>query len=161
MTTQLTNTDVCIRMSLSFLCGIIIGLERQFNNRNAGIHTHVLVSLGSCLFIFVGIGLGDTNSPSRIAAQVVTGIGFLCSGIILKDNNSVKNINTSTTIWCTSSIGCLCGCGLWLTGLCASIMISIFNFLLRDATLKVISSILKNESVEYETKDNERNINED
>lgn len=142
------NLDVCLRLCIAFLCGLLIGLERQLNNRIAGIHTNVLVSVGSCLFIFVGYGLGEINSPSRIAAQVVTGIGFIGSGIIVKDINNIKGLNTAATIWCTAAIGCLCGCGFWLTGICASVLIAICNYILRDAHLKTCFSLLCQESVQ-------------
>lgn len=134
---SLANIDVCLRISIAFLSGFLIGFERQLNNRIAGIHTNVLVSVGSCLFIFVGFGLNESNSPSRIAAQIVTGIGFIGSGVIVKDNNNIKGLNIASTIWCTAAVGALCGCGYWLTGLCSSMLISFCNFILRDAHLKL------------------------
>lgn len=112
----------------------------------AGIHTCVLVSIGSCLFVFVSASIDNDNSPSRVAAQVVTGIGFLGSGItpwgrlksdeLIKDNNQIKGLNTAATIWCCGAIGCLCGCGLWLTGMCCGVFISILNYTLRDSLIK-------------------------
>jgi putative Mg2+ transporter-C (MgtC) family protein len=139
---MLSSLDIIIRLSLSFVCGLFVGLERQLNNRIGGIHTCVLVCVGSCLFIFVGSGLGEINSPSRIAAQVVTGIGFIGSGVIIKDVNQVKGLNTAATIWCCSAIGCLCGCGLWLTGACSSIIIAFLNYILRDSHIKYLLSLL-------------------
>ncbi len=139
---MLSSLDVIIRLSISFTCGLFVGFERQLNNRIGGIHTCVLVCVGSCLFIFVGSGLGEVNSPSRIAAQVVTGIGFLCSGVIIKDTNQVKGLNTAATIWCCSAIGCLCGCGLWLTGICSSILLSILNYILREERIKILLKYL-------------------
>ncbi len=135
---MLTLSDIVIRLACSFACGIFIGLERQLNHRLAGIHTCVLVSIGSCLFVFVSASIDNDNSPSRVAAQVVTGIGFLGSGIIIKDNNQIKGLNTAATIWCCGAIGCLCGCGLWLTGMCCGIFISILNYTLRDSLIKRI-----------------------
>lgn len=84
----------------------------------------------------MGYGLGEVNSPSRIAAQVVTGIGFIGSGVMLKDSNQVKGLNTAATIWCTAAVGCLCGCGFWLTGWLSSLMIMVCNFVLRDAHVR-------------------------
>jgi len=139
---SLTNTDVILRISVAFLSGLLIGLERQLNGRTAGIHTCVLVSIGSCLFIFVGYGLGEINSPSRIAAQIVTGIGFIGSGVIIKDNEGVRGINSAGTVWCVGSVGALCGCGFWLTGLCSSILILVCNYILRDAHLKMCLQVL-------------------
>ena len=133
---MLTLFDIVIRLISSFACGVFIGLERQINNRLAGIHTCVLVSIGSCLFVFVSASIDNDNSPSRVAAQVVTGIGFLGSGIIIKDNNQIKGINTAATIWCCGAIGCLCGCGLWLTGMCCGMFVAILNYTLRDTLIK-------------------------
>jgi putative Mg2+ transporter-C (MgtC) family protein len=149
---SLTNVDVCLRIGISFLCGLLIGIERQLNNSVAGIHTNVLVCVGSCLFIFVGQGIGEINSPSRIAAQIVTGIGFIGSGIIIKDNNNIKGLNTAATIWCTGAIGSLCGCGFWITGACSSILIAICNYILRDAHIRTCLKFLeiKNEEPRVE-----------
>jgi putative Mg2+ transporter-C (MgtC) family protein len=94
-----------------------------------------LVSIGSCLFVFVSASIDNDNSPSRVAAQVVTGIGFLGSGIIIKDNNQIKGINTAETIWCCGAIGCLCDCGLWLTGMCCGMFVAILNYTLRDTLI--------------------------
>ena len=136
----LSNIDIVIRVSVAVLSGFFIGLERQLNNSVAGIHTNVLVCIGSCLFIFVGNGLEENNSPSRIAAQVVTGIGFIGSGMIIKDVNQIKGINTAATVWCSAAIGCLCGCGYWLSGLLCSLVISVLNFLLRDEHIKMFAT---------------------
>ena len=140
---MLSSLDVIIRLSFSFLCGLLIGIERQLNNKLSGIHTCVLVCIGSCLFIFVGSGLNEVNSPSRIAAQIVTGTGFLGSGVIVKDINNVKGLNTAATIWCCSAIGCLCGCGYWLTGCCSSIVISTLNYILREEHVKILMNYLQ------------------
>ena len=74
---ELTNLDVTIRLSVALLCGFVMGFERQINNSIDGIHTNVLVCVGSCLFVFVSYCINEINSPSRIAVQVVTGVGFL------------------------------------------------------------------------------------
>ena len=148
---SLTNIDVCLRIGISFLSGLLIGFERQLNNSIVGIHTNVLVCVGSCLFIFVGQGIGEVNSPSRISAQIVSGIGFLGSGIIIKDNNNIKGINTAATIWCTGAIGCLCGCGYWVTGLCSSILIAVCNYILRDEHLKFCFKLLDNKNKEVKS----------
>jgi len=148
---MISSIDVIIRLCVAFLCGIIIGIERQLNNRTIGIHTNVLVCVGSCLFIFVGFAVQEQNSPSRIAAQVVTGIGFLGSGIIVKDNMSIKGINTAATVWCSAAIGCLCGSGFWLTGLCSSCTLACSNYILRDSNIKTILRVLGVEETSEET----------
>ena len=106
----MTLTDFSIRLMTAIVLGFFIGLERQLTNHPAGIRTTVLVSTGACLFTMFSqlMGVEDTT---RIAAQVVTGIGFLCSGIILKEGLNVKGINTATTIWCTAAIGVITSSG--------------------------------------------------
>lgn len=130
--------DLIIRMGLSIVCGTLIGLERQIHKGLAGIHTNVLVCVGSCLFLFVSVGIGETNSPSRIAAQVVTGIGFLGAGVIAKDGTNVKGINTAATIWSASAIGCLCGSGMYIIAIIGTAIVSILNYLLRHNAIKTL-----------------------
>jgi hypothetical protein len=87
--------DFLGQLGISIACGFVIGLERQIHKGLAGIHTNVLVSSGSCLFIFVGLALQDTNSPARIASQIVSGIGFLGAGVIAKEGMTVRGINSA------------------------------------------------------------------
>jgi len=107
---DLTLFDFCIRIGCAALFGFIIGLERQLTGHVAGIHTSVLVSIGACLFTLFSF-MVSTNDLTRIAAQVVTGVGFLCSGIILKEGLNIKGLNTATTVWCTAAIGVVCSTG--------------------------------------------------
>ncbi|MCD7915813.1 MAG: MgtC/SapB family protein, partial [Tannerellaceae bacterium] len=86
------------RLGLAFLFGLLIGAERQFRLKNAGLRTNTLVALGSAVFILLSISLTDaTGDPSRIASQIVTGVGFLGGGLILKDGMSVRGLNTAAT----------------------------------------------------------------
>jgi putative Mg2+ transporter-C (MgtC) family protein len=147
---ELTNLDVIIRLSVSLICGLMIGFERQINNSIAGIHTNVLVCIGSCLFVFVSYGINELNSPSRIAAQVVTGVGFLGSGVIIKDSSQIKGVNTAATLWVSAAVGCICGSGLWLTGICSSIVVSILNYILRENHVRIF---LKFMNIEKEKKE--------
>lgn len=94
--------DFIIRIACAVLLGFCIGLERQLTGHIAGIRTNILVCLGACLFT-VFSQLTFAPDPTRIAAQVVTGIGFLCSGIIFKDGFNVRGLNTAATIWCTAA----------------------------------------------------------
>ena len=95
----------CVGCAVVF--GFLIGLERQLTGSVAGIRTNILVSMGACLFSLFS-QLMDAPDPTRVAAQVVTGIGFLCSGIIFKEGLNVRGLNTAATIWCTAAIGVLC-----------------------------------------------------
>ena len=107
---DLTLFDFCIRIGCAVVFGFIIGLERQLTGHVAGIHTCVLVSIGACLFTLFSF-MVLTNDLTRIAGQVVTGVGFLCSGIILKEGLNIKGLNTATTIWCTAAVGVVCSTG--------------------------------------------------
>ena len=99
------------RISVCFILGVIIGLERQYRRRIAGIRTITLVSLGAFLFVSVS-KLTIANDISRVAAQVVSGIGFLGAGIILRDGKNIRGLNTAATLWCSAAVGTLTALGL-------------------------------------------------
>lgn len=128
--------DVLIQLGLSILCGFIIGLERQINKGLAGIHTNVLVSAGSCLFIFVSTALQDTNSPARVASQIVSGIGFLGAGVIAKEGMTVRGINSAATLWCSAAIGSLCGAGMIQYAFVGTMIITVSNYIVRHRFIK-------------------------
>ena len=98
-------------IGLAILAGFCIGMERQLTGHNAGIHTNVLVALGSCLFVLFSLMVGG-GDPTRIAAQVVSGVGFLCSGIIFKEGLNVKGLKTAATLWCSAAMGVLSSLGM-------------------------------------------------
>ncbi len=120
------------RLGTAFLFGALIGAERQFRLKNAGLRTNTLVALGAAIFILLSVSLtGESGDPSRIASQIVTGVGFLGGGLILKDGVSVRGLNTAATIWCSAAVGAMAGLGLYLEGLCAVVFIVTANCLLR------------------------------
>jgi putative Mg2+ transporter-C (MgtC) family protein len=86
-----------------------IGLERQWRSHPAGLRTNTLVSLGAALFVSLSLLMNDTGSPTRIASYVVSGLGFLGGGVILRDGLTVKGLNTAATLWCSGAIGTLAG----------------------------------------------------
>jgi putative Mg2+ transporter-C (MgtC) family protein len=105
---QQAAIDLAVAGGLSAL----IGFERQWRNRHAGLRTNTLVALGSASFvIFEALVPGDA-SPTRVAAQVVSGIGFLGAGLIFREGLSVRGLNTAATIWCSAAIGVLAGAGV-------------------------------------------------
>ncbi len=109
------------KLALCLLLGILIGVERELRNKPAGISTHCFVMAGACLFTFISTVV-DPNSPARIAAQVVSGVGFLGAGMILKsDNNSVRNLTTAAAIWFAAAIGMAIGIGWYLVAVIASV----------------------------------------
>ncbi|CAA2142420.1 MgtC/SapB family protein [Hyphomicrobium sp. ghe19] len=123
MTSWLTGLEVvfAIKLALCLALGIIIGVERELRNKPAGISTHCFVMAGACLFTFIST-VADPNSPARIAAQVVSGVGFLGAGMILKsENNSIRNLTTAAAIWFAAAIGMAIGIGWYAIAVIASI----------------------------------------
>lgn len=134
-----------IRISICFILSILVGLERQYRHKTVGLRTNVLVSLGA--FMFVSMSFNTiTSDTTRIAAQVVSGIGFLGAGIILKDGNRVKGLNTAATLWCVSAIGVLTASGMIIEATIGTSFILISNILLRIISKKIMDKIKTNES---------------
>jgi putative Mg2+ transporter-C (MgtC) family protein len=97
-------------MLLATALGAAIGLERRLRQHPAGLHTNALVALGACAYVLVGLSLmGD--APARLAAQVISGVGFLCGGIILHQGPTIRGLNTAATAWCAAAVGVLAGIG--------------------------------------------------
>ena len=111
-----------LNLSVAVLCGAVIGSERQVRQRMAGLRTNALVALGAAAFVtFSGLYPNEV-SPTRVAAQIVSGIGFLGAGIIFRDGFNVHGLNTAATLWCSAAVGMMAGAGAWpyallLTGL--------------------------------------------
>ncbi|WP_461257784.1 MgtC/SapB family protein [Treponema sp. R80B11-R83G3] len=132
----MTLLDFVIRIAASALFGFLIGFERQLTGHPAGIRTNVLVSLGSCIFVIFSF-IMDTPDRTRIAGQIVTGLGFLCSGIIFKDGVNVRGLNTAATIWCTAAIGVLASSGFILYAFVATVLLIAANVILRPISNKI------------------------
>jgi putative Mg2+ transporter-C (MgtC) family protein len=104
--------DFLLRLLAAFACGVAIGLERQLRQRTAGLRTITLVSCGACLFVTLGVLTGNgTAGVTQIASYVVSGVGFLGGGVIMRDKGSIQGINTAATLWCSAAVGVLCGAG--------------------------------------------------
>ncbi|MBN9087712.1 MAG: MgtC/SapB family protein [Reyranella sp.] len=131
-----TFGDSALRLTVALLLGSMIGFERQWNQKMAGLRTNALVALGAAGFvIFSGlIGQGD---PTRVAAQVVSGIGFLGAGIILRDGVNVHGLNTAATLWCSAMVGTIAGSGHWAPALLAGAFVVGTNLLLRPLVRRV------------------------
>lgn len=131
--------DFVIRLISAVFLGFIIGLERQYRQTLAGIRTNVLVCIGACLFVMYASIIGSTDS-SRIAGQVVTGVGFLGGGVILREGFNVRGLNTAATLWCTASVGVLCSTGHILFATTAALIIVFANIVLRPIAKKLFKS---------------------
>jgi putative Mg2+ transporter-C (MgtC) family protein len=120
------------RLALAAGLGAAIGLERELRERQAGLRTHLLVALGACLFTIVSaFGFHDVLTsdgrlavldPSRIAAQIVTGIGFLGAGAIIRQGISIRGLTTAATLWVVAAIGMACGAGLYTLAITATVV---------------------------------------
>jgi len=124
---------LAVRVVVAIALGAAIGLERQWRLRTAGIRTNALVSAGAALFVIVGsVGLsGPDADPTRVAAQVVSGIGFLGAGVILRDGFNIRGLTTAATLWCAAAVGSLAGAGSLLMALVGAAGIVGTNILLR------------------------------
>jgi putative Mg2+ transporter-C (MgtC) family protein len=110
--TPTTLSDALLRLTLAAALGGAIGLEREFHQKPAGLRTNMLIALGSALFAVLSVELGaGAGSPDRIAAQVVTGIGFLGAGAILRSGDHIHGLTTAATIWVNAAIGMAAGLG--------------------------------------------------
>lgn len=127
-----------IRLAVAFLLGGLVGAERQWRQRTAGLRTNCLVALGSAMFVMMG-GLiaGTDGSQGRVAAYVVSGIGFLGGGVILKEGFSIRGLNTAATLWCTAAIGTLAGLGYTSFCLMGTAGVLAANLLLRPLAQRI------------------------
>ena len=117
--------EITLRLFVALLLGGIVGIEREFRSKDAGFRTHFLVALGSALFCIVsqyGFGI-DLKDSSRVAAQVVSGIGFLGAGTIIFQKNMVRGLTTAAGLWVTAAIGLACGTGMYAAAAIATVMI--------------------------------------
>src|SRR6478752_1634293 len=123
--------ELLVRVGLATVLGVAIGFERQWRSRMAGLQTMALVSLGSALFTIMGAySFPDQGDRSRVAAQIVTGIGFLGAGVIIKAGMTVFGLNTAATLWATAAVGALCGVWMWREAVMGAVIIVASNGLL-------------------------------
>ena len=122
-----------VRIVAALAFGVAIGIERQLGQHPAGLRTNALVCLGSALFVSLsGLpGLVRDADSTRVAAQVASGVGFICGGAILREGLNVRGMNTAATIWCTAAIGCLVGVGYWHLALLGTVAIIVAHFIFR------------------------------
>lgn len=127
-----------LRVTAALILGALIGSERQLRQRMTGLRTNALVSTGACLFVLMTQSVpGIAHDASRIAAYVVSGIGFLGGGVIMRDGLNVRGLNTAATLWCTAAVGVLCSMGLLLEAAIGTLIILCANILLRELTRSI------------------------
>lgn len=139
--------EAVIRLGVALLLGAAIGIERQWHQKMAGLRTNALVALGSCGFVVFSamVGQGD---PTRVAAQVVSGIGFLGAGVILREGVNVHGLNTAATLWCSAMVGSFAGGGFWVPSAVAAGFVIIANLLLRPLVRRLNSRAMTSRHVE-------------
>lgn len=140
---MLTDTQVVWRLFLAAALGGIIGFEREkHSKRVAGFRTHILVSMGSSLIMLISMYIFEIYAgkapvdPARIAAGVVTGIGFLGAGTIIRSGESVKGLTTAASLWTVSGIGLAVGCGFYIAGWATAIIALVTLYLLRKIPIE-------------------------
>lgn len=120
--------DLLFRVGLATLLGVAIGIERQWRSRMAGLQTMALVSMGSALFTIMGAySFPEQGDRNRVAAQIVTGIGFLGAGVIIKAGMTVFGLNTAATLWAAAGVGALCGVWMWREAVVGAVIILASN----------------------------------
>lgn len=138
-----TELQFCIRLVLAAILGGFIGLERERLGRPAGLRTHTLVSIGSCLIMLISIyGFADMKmiyDPGRLAAQVVSGIGFLGAGTIIREGFSIRGLTTAASLWLVAGIGLASGAGFWAGAIFTTLLTVSTLILLENLEKKLIS----------------------
>ena len=124
------DLEVFARVVIAFLLGGLIGWERERHGISAGIRTYGSISLGACVFGVLSISLVGAD-PSRIAAQIVTGVGFLGGGVIFRQGDYVSGLTTAATLWATAAIGLAVSFGMYLVSILTSILIYLLLYLPR------------------------------
>ncbi len=122
---------------LAIILGAVIGLERQWRQRMAGLRTNALVAAGAALYVGLSQDMPADGDHHRIAAQIVSGVGFLGAGVIMRDGLNVRGLNTAATIWCSAAIGSLAGCGSPLKATIGALAILATNIFLRPVAKKI------------------------
>ncbi|SHJ53212.1 MgtC/SapB family protein [Paramaledivibacter caminithermalis] len=120
---MITNNEIIFRLVLATICGGLIGIEREYHNKAGGFRTHILVSAGSALIMSISMYGFLGGDPARLASQVVSGIGFLGAGTIMREKSNVKGLTTAASIWVTAGIGLAFGNGFYLGGAITTIIV--------------------------------------
>jgi putative Mg2+ transporter-C (MgtC) family protein len=145
---MISDLEIIIRLGIAAALGMMVGFERERQNQPAGLRTHTILAIGSCLAMTISINLafqfttsnGYTGDPGRLAAQVVSGIGFLGAGAILRYGTSVKGLTTATSLWTIAIVGLAVGAGHYTAGLATTALLLIILVLLNVLEKKWIHS---------------------
>ena len=155
------------RLVIAIILGAIIGAERERKNRSAGFRTHILVTVGSCMFMIVSIsmpmmistmpnGIVNNADPGRIAAQVVSGIGFLGAGAIMQDKGKVRGLTTAASLWVVAAIGLAVGAGMYFSAITTTVLL----FIVLSLFSKIEEKTLRKTKAEAEKKRHKHDMEE-
>jgi putative Mg2+ transporter-C (MgtC) family protein len=140
MAQQITEIDIVIRLCLAFAAGAIIGFERSSRRQVAGLRTHILISVGASLLMIISIWLPQhlgAGDPGRIAAQVVSGMGFLGAGAIIRLGYNIRGLTTAASLWLIAAIGMTIGAGLYIAAGAAVFLALVALFVLNKVERKI------------------------
>ncbi|OOG28836.1 methyltransferase [Thioalkalivibrio denitrificans] len=148
----LASLNTLASLVTAFVLGTVIGLERQYRQRTAGLRTNVLVAVGAALFVDIAMRFhsiyGGTPSPLHVVAYVVSGVGFLGAGVIMREEGNVRGINTAATLWGSAAVGVSAGLGMLVEAVLGTLFVLSANTLLRPIVNAINRQPLDVESVE-------------
>lgn len=157
---------ICLRLACAMMVGALIGMEREYTHRPAGLRTHILVTLGACVVSITGEmlfahyrALGASPDPARLSAQVITGVGFLGAGTIMKEGASVKGLTTAASVWAVACLGIAAGFGYYALALSGMLFTLITLTVLETLQRKLIRSHSTDLLYVLETQDVVRALN--
>ena len=147
---QIADADIMMRIVFAIILGSVIGLERELTNKSAGLITQIMVCLGACIFTILSIygfstavTLYPLGDPSRVAAQIITGIGFIGAGTVLRQGLTVTGLTTASTLWIVAAIGMACGCGKLSIAVVSTVLAIAVLVLIRILEVKIMPRNLK------------------
>lgn len=148
-----SSWEIVVRLLVSALLGGVIGMERESSKRPAGFRTHLLVSVGSTSLMMLSATafdpIGQGNDPMRLAAQVVSGVGFLGAGSIMREGSEIKGLTTAASLWICAAIGLSIGAGLYLLGVATTLIVmltlTVLNRIDKSSTRDILQKISKHD----------------
>lgn len=143
--------DTFVSLTTAFVFGALIGLERQVRQRTAGLRTNTLVAVGAAVFVDLAVRLGGAEGATRVVAYVVSGVGFLGAGAIMREGGSIRGLNTAATLWGSAAIGACAGASLILEAVAATAFVLAANTLLRPVVSYVNRQPVDSQTTEVTT----------
>ena len=158
--------EVCLRLVCAMIVGLIIGIEREYTHRPAGMRTHILVALGACAVSITGemifhqySALGSSADPARLTAQVITGVGFLGAGTILREGVNIKGLTTAASVWTVACLGVAAGYGYYALALIGMLLVLVTLTLLEKFQHRLIGGEAAKMTYKVETEDLSATLN--